>query len=208
MLIVPEGHNIILIGGWNRRLLTPQWVAKEIAEVKEVGLEIPVGDPNLPLRLVFGDTVLSVGADRLQLHSKNPTDEKLDGLRDLAMRVLGRLPHTPVSALGVNFQWRESEPSQELVALFDFDDNHRLGDMDAEVGESRIRRELRIDGQLLHLTLILTAEARLMVDLNHHWAVESAADAEKHLAEGIVGMRNRAREFLHELYGLEEGEDQ
>ena len=169
MEIRAEGHNIVLLGGWNRSIFTPQWVASSLGEVDEVGFQLAVDDPNLPFQIFFRDYVLTVRSDRLQLHSTIVSDESLRGTKDLAVRLLGMLPHTPISALGVNFAWRELDPPRSLLPLFTLDDTTFLADAGKTATETAIKRSFPWNGGVLNFTIALSAAGHVRADFNFHW---------------------------------------
>ena len=199
-----EGHNIVLLGGWNRNIFTPQWVASSLGHVDEVGFQLAVDDPNLPFRISFRDYVLTVRSDRLQLYSTIVSDESLHGTRDLAVRLLEMLPHTPISALGVNFAWRELDPPRSLLPLFTLDDTIPLADAGKIATDTAIKRSFPWKESVLNLTIALSAAGHVRVEFNFHWAVAGAVDATQHLNQCVSDAGETARTLLRTVYDLEE----
>ena len=204
MEIRAEGHNIVLLGGWNRSIFTPQWVASSLGQVDEVGFQLAVEDPNLPFRISFRDYVLIVRSDRLHLYSTIVSEESLRGTRDLAVRLLEMLPHTPISALGVNFAWRELDPPRSLLRLFTLDDTIPLADAGKTATETAIKRSFPWENGVLNFTIALSAIGHVRLDFNFHWAVAGADDATQHLNQCVSDTRETARTLLRTVYDLEE----
>lgn len=44
----PEGWSVV-VGFWNRMIFSPEWVTQKLTTQKEIGIEIPVGQPGLHL---------------------------------------------------------------------------------------------------------------------------------------------------------------
>ena len=204
MEILVEGHNIVLVGGWNRHIFTPQWVASSLADGADPSFQLALDDPRLTFRISFGDSVLIVSSDRLQLHSTIVGDNSLAASTDLALRLLTMLPHTPVSALGVNFAWRELDPPQDLLTLFTFSDTADLADARRAAAATAIKRTFPWDAGNLNFTISLNSDAHLLAEFNFHWAVTSATEAEQHLSQRVPRTRAVAHTLLRTVYDLEE----
>lgn len=204
MEILAEGHNIVLMGGWNRNIITPQWVASSLANVEEVGFQLAIDDPTFPFRILFDDYVLTVRADRLQLHSHIVSADRFSGAATLAHHLLELLPHTPISALGINFAWRESDPPPALLPVFTLTDTTAIADEGRSVTETAIKRSFPWEEGTLTFTMVLKPQGHVVVDVNFHWAVTRAADAQQYLKDRPSEAREAARLLLRKVYELEE----
>ena len=204
MEILAEGHNIVLVGGWNRNIITPQWVASSLANVEEVGFQLAIDDPTFPFRILFDDYVLTVRADRLLLHSHIVSADRLRRAATLAHRLLELLPHTPISALGINFAWRESDPPPALLPLFTLNDTTAIADEGRTVTETAIKRSFPWADGTLTFTMALKPQGHVVADFNFHWTVTGATAAQQYLTEGPSQAREAARLLLRKVYELEE----
>lgn len=204
MEILAEGHNIVLVGGWNRNIITPQWVASSLANVDEAGFQLAIDDPTFPFRILFDDYVLTVRADRLQLHSHIVTADRFNGAASLAHDLLELLPHTPISALGINFAWQEPDPPPELLPLFILNDTTAIADEGRSVTETAIKRSFPWKDGVLTFTIVLKPQGHVVADFNFHWIVTSAAGAQQYLKDRPSEAREEARLLLCKIYHLEE----
>jgi hypothetical protein len=123
MAMTPEifGAIIVVLGSFNPPIFSPDWLAqhnligKEDAEAAKASNELLISKPIA--HLDTGSFDLQVVENRLTLSSKSVVSP---GIKDLAIGILSILPHTPITALGLNF-----------VAHYriDTEDNyHRIGD--------------------------------------------------------------------------------
>jgi hypothetical protein len=111
------------------------------------------------------------------------------------------LPVTPVSALGINFNYREDAPPEQLLGLFRMGDNDRLADHDAKIQSYLLKRELKIQDQVLNLG-VSHAQGAVTFDFNFHFGVKSMADVSSLLNGTMVKDRTIAESLLEGVYGL------
>ncbi len=204
MQILPERHNIIIVGGWNVRVFNAAWAAQSLFELPEIGLEVSLDDPTHDFRVRGAEQTVQVAPDRLVFTTENPTDDQLHALQALAVKTLTSLSATPVKALGINFAWEEPEPPRDLLELFEFADNRKLADAGARIAETTLKRTLVVDDRVLNLALRLQESGSVTFDLNFHHPLESTTQAVNQLQVGVVGRRDRALEILRNTYPLEE----
>lgn len=94
--------NIIALGSWNKRIFSPNWVAKVLFKPGEPleGLinqdEVELGYKCNGITVFPKDTVLEIAIDRLDLCA--------NGI-DVLNQILKELPHTPIKAIGFNIRY-------------------------------------------------------------------------------------------------------
>lgn len=120
-----RGPILVVAGAFNPAIFTQNWIATNVFGIAP-GTEFPVlevivqVDPQSLVRLAFINGVaLNVAANRLELFLQNGAPETLTALEATLARVLELLPHTPIQAVGCNFRWTDTDPSSEIVDLFD-----------------------------------------------------------------------------------------
>lgn len=197
-------QNVIVVGAWNRRLFTPHWLQQEFSGEADVTLEMAVGNPALPLRLSYDDLRLEVSNDRLTVSSSQTSDDAIQKVQELASGVLERLRHTPVTGVGVNFQWNEPEPDASLLAVFDLSDNQDLADAGVAVAATTLSRNTTWGDRVLNLKLNLTPDGVVEYHMNFHNDVTSTAAAKEVVDGGLVALRQQAWPLLATVYSLEE----
>lgn len=197
-----EGWTVVLAGYWNPAIFSPEWVIGRLTQAQEVGVEVAIA-PAPALRLTFDGLHLRVGQRRLVLGMNVPDPPSLQRMRLVVQRILNDLPHTPVSAIGVNFQFVQREPDAALLRLFDVQDHGPLADAGLVLRETTIQRRFESEGLTLNLQLGIGDEA-LMFNFNFHHASANAADARAFTeAHDFVVLRDRAVRILHDAYHLE-----
>ena len=200
---VAERHNVVVLGAWNRRLFTPQWIAQEFASGGEVMLELAVNNPAIPVRLSYDGLRLQVASDRIIVSGGQSDDGTLGRVQEFAAGILDRLSHTPVSAAGINFEWRDSDPGESIVNLFDLPDGLRLADAGVGVKTTTINRVTDWEDRTLNIELNLGTDGAFQIGLNFHQSVQSASDARAYICQGMVELRERAEQLLSSTYGFQ-----
>lgn len=206
MTPVVEGWTIVLAGFWNRAIFTPQWLqARNLFPAdRNIGLELAVGTPRVSPRLVLDGINLRVEPSLLVVGTDAALDDRLTRMEELATRIAQELPHTPLMATGINFQWKEADPSDNLLRVFETTDRDRLADFGLQVtGATTIRRELEDNGQRINFSGVLDSEMQVAFDFNFHFETTSAEAARNAILNRTLQCRNRALDVLSTVYDME-----
>lgn len=122
-------------------------------------------------------------------------------METVARTVLNLLPHTPLSATGINFQFIEEHPPEALLGLFRYADDARLADMGLRATKRSTLRSLEHDGSLLNFTMAHD-QTGAMFDFNFHHDVAEPNAARDYLLGRVVACRGISERVLT-AYGLE-----
>ncbi len=110
--LAEEGVAIVLVGSFNPAIFQPRWIADQ-------GLMRPEEGENAEIKTIARNLSdfstdwfhLQVVQERLQFESTSPAH--FNPLRDLAASLIELLPHTPVTALGMNRSYHFETGSTE-----------------------------------------------------------------------------------------------
>jgi len=208
MKAIQEGWTVVLLGGWNMSILTPQWISQNLLEQANVDLEVLLTPSNQPqLRYRTPHFLLTPSSRRLTFHLQNGSDASLVALEAIVIRLLESLPHTPVSAAGLNFRFGEDEDVVELARLFTFGDAGELAAFGATISTVEIQRQLEIDGIILNLKLT-HRPTEILFDFNYHREIPPNADlttanAIEQLRNTFVPRKDLSLRILREIYNRE-----
>ena len=116
MPLTPSEWNVVVLGRWNRAILTPSGIAKRLFCLdEETPVEVFVAvDALVPPQVKYGGTVVVAGEDRLIAQPETPDFSALAGAMTIARRAMEELPETPVIAAGVNVKYTSKEPIEAL----------------------------------------------------------------------------------------------
>ena len=93
----------VVLGRFNPHIITPPWLAKEeiVDEAESVEVSIAMADRAVAFRFKTGELMWQVGYSQLVISTAKISDTSA-----LAAKVVEKLHHTPVSAMGNNFRFR------------------------------------------------------------------------------------------------------
>lgn len=116
MPLVPANWNVVVLGAWNRAILTPNGIATRLFELPDgspVEIEIAV-DTIGPVRVGHAGLVVMVSSAHLIVELQENNFPTLERGMALAARAVEKLPETPFFAAGFNVRHRANLPEDEL----------------------------------------------------------------------------------------------
>jgi len=155
MNLEPFDWNVVIVGYWNRAILTPAGIGRRLFELEDgipVLVEVPM-DGLAPHRVKYSDLTVTAETSRLVVHADVPKYELLDRARKIAVRAIESLPETPLSAAGFNVRMRIKEPSDELLTSLMSGVDNSLSDAGFEIHSRSLRRRLKFQDGLLNLDI-------------------------------------------------------
>ena len=210
MELVKGSTSLVLLGIWNPAILNPDWLARHAFGKKETN-EVPVTleftpFPGLPPRLTIEGIVIQPGRTRVVITLPQQVgNEELDKAERVAGALFRELPHTPIQAVGQNFEFIESAPAEEQLRIFDSaNDLPGKCDFRFDTTSQRLVVTIEFEGRTLNLTRTI-ANGQLTVSFNFHYVVTSAVAA----AEKITGNHSlkqnqqHALKIIRSLYGVD-----
>jgi len=212
MKIIDGSWSLVIVGKWNRYILNPSWVGKNLFGEEQIKVEFPVNNPDLPPRYVTADNIIFIPAThRINFIAQEPySDKMLTKIGGMSRVLLQTLSHTPISAIGANFGFEQSSDKFESLNLFKFHDSDKLADNELILKSSEIRREFEICNRLLNFKIIYN-ENKVTFDFNFHYNVSNSTEALDILVDTLL-LENRDISFdiLKKIYTivLEKGEEQ
>ena len=203
---VPDTWTVVVVGAWDVRLFTPEWLTANLFGTNRLDVEMQVGPGSQTCRILTEDVFLAPSPERLMVGARTPAVRNLTAAERAIADILAMLPHTPVAGAGINIGIEIEAPTASLLELFDFSDNQKLGEMRYVLELTEICRSMRVPGWDAQVNLkYVLREGRVFVEFNHHFQVNSAQTA----AQSLRGAADRAHQMsiglLDNLYGLSLG---
>jgi|GEM_PF-2328388 len=202
--------NLIAVGAWNPAIFSPQWTKSHLSAdaAQEVVMAIPMALPGgvvAPPRLTIGSVNLYPLSDTLMLDCVQFDDDSLRMAGQTFGVVCDLLPHTPMTAIGINFRYAGKIADEPALAdLFQFSDSPKIDADKYKSTSVAIRRSFRLeDGGALNLT-VESGGADVRMEFNFHFNVASAAEAKMRAAPDVVfAKKAEALAFLSDAYEIE-----
>jgi len=196
MPFIPAEWNVIVLGHWNRAILTPSGIAKRLFGLDEgTPIEVFVAiDALAPPQVKHGGTIVMVGGDRLITVPETMDFHGLEGAMTIARRAMENLRETPVIAAGINLKYSCKEP---IEALQDITRNSwwddQLSDNQYEILGRALSRVLKWNEGQINFSVTEEADSSFQIQFNFHrgssnidelidWLGKPIADLEKEIA--------------------------
>ena len=190
--------NIVLVGGFNPHIIEPAWLMKEgVVDEKREKFSLDwqfetMTGAGFRSRFVLDGLQWEVGLERLKLASKGDPSPA-----PWIERLLEKLPHTPVRAVGHNFQFQcpRSEWSGFVPSL---PEEESLPDILGKAAFNRfITRSNLPDGTQITLTLTFS-EKIVVIGANFHRGVKGIEMALEHI-RNLEDDRNNMTEVVETI---------
>jgi|GEM_PF-2103481 len=210
MQLVGEPTSLVLLGIWNPAILNPGWLAQHVHELGAgEGVQIQAEQfllmPGQSPRFTLSGIKYSPSRNRLIIQPTAITEENFALAQRAAFRILNLLPHTPVAAVGQNFEFVEEHPGAEQLTIFAAgNDLSERCEFEFETLSTQLTSSIRVGDHILNLTR--SNEGGTMgVKFNFHYDVSSAAMAADRMAnEGLFWQNLRfAQQFIRSVYGID-----
>lgn len=195
----PETWTVVLAGGWNVRVFSPDWVGRHLIAEKPLNLEVPLAAPIQHLKFTGGGLVLIPADDRLIVGVQEATLQAMRKAEDVAKKAAAMLPHTPTAAVGVNLGFEDENPSARLTEVFRVSDLSALSSFGCEVSQTTIVRRLLVEGAVVNLTHTFV-DGKVQVHFNFHHDATSADQIATVLTARTEACFAIATRLLSEVY--------
>ncbi len=123
--------NIVAVGNWNTKIFTPEWVKNNVFELpSEEKMFIQVNSDELRFGYEYNDVFIIADDNALEFVIKNDSDEAIELATIFLLKILNLLPHTPLKAIGFNFNadtfHYESKLTEQINSVFSIRGSYHL----------------------------------------------------------------------------------
>src|SRR5690606_17590286 len=108
--------------------------------------------------------------NRIEAYVVDHSEATMAAVEKVIVNFFDALPHTPIRAIGCNFQFQDSEPSAEIIGVFDTPEAIE-GQYQVISRQSTV--QIQLDECVLNFSRSLTGD-QVSFRFNYHKAVESA----------------------------------
>jgi hypothetical protein len=164
--------NIVVLGYWNRAILTPAGIAHRLFKLDDttpVEVYVPV-NVSEPHKVAHKGIQVTVPPGRLMIDPAGATFPQLAEAADVAVNALVSLPETPVTAVGLNVRYHIEDPTDEFLDLLGRRLDDALSDSDQIVLGRVIQRSIQDRDCVLNLKLERPVEGPIEIEFNFHKA--------------------------------------
>lgn len=191
------------MGGWNANiLLNVDWLKRYLFPNNETfKVEMPVKSSIFGPPQISTDSVkLSLTGPKLSFTQLRDEDSILGQIEELVKKVSDFLPHTPVSAIGINFLFEEKEESGKQYTEYPPPDFIKKAELFGTLTEQQHRYSFSAGRYTLNLTIRETSEGMKTYDFNYHHKIKSLPDIKEIFAKrSIIEYKDESERKVTEL---------
>lgn len=200
MKLITAESGVVIAGNWNYAIFNPEWVNKYLLPGEVLNVEIQIARFG-SLKISSPEISVSVVENKLQILSKVESDEVFRKIANLAIKISEYLPHTPVTAFGINchFQSEETKRLQELFAFVDANEWSQEGFIEIN---SQISRTYTFGKNAGEIKLIIQKTGNsYKLSFNDHFKVKTLSAIKEHLSEDeIISFRSLCNSLIEKHY--------
>ena len=214
MKLDKPSNTLVIVGGWNRHIFTQDWIKRYLfpGEQEEFTIDMMVAQgfnaQFVSPRILSKEVEILFQENRLNFNPIKNKNENFDRIQELALQLADYLPHTPVTAYGINFLLTENEVSEDLINLIRPRDLEKIEKFGGSLTSEQYTRHLMLNGRNLNVTIRLEGE-KVTFNLNFHFNISDLVGFKAGISEtSILELKKEAIQFITEIYSLElEGEN-
>ena len=214
MKLDKPSNTLVIVGGWNRHIFTQDWIKRYLfpGEQEKFTIDMVVAQgfntQFVSPQISSKEVEILFQENRLNFNPVENKNENFDRIQDLALQLADYLPHTPVTAYGVNFLFTEETASGDLINLIRPRDLEKIEQFGGSLTNEQYTRGLVLNGRILNITIKLEGD-KVTFDLNFHFNIRNLVEFKAGISEiSILELKQEAIQFITEIYGLElEGEN-
>ena len=201
---------LVIVGGWNRHILTPNWIQRYLlpGDQEELTVEIQgqfsqdLNPQFVSPRISSKEVRILLQGNRLNFSPVKNEDKNFDRIQELALQLADYLPHTPVSGYGVNFLFTE-DPTEHLIDLIRPNDLEEIAKFGTVLIGEEYTRRLVLNERTLNFTVGFK-DGKITLSFNFHFDIRDLAEFKAKILEApILTLKQEAVEFIAGIYGLE-----
>ena len=197
--LTPKEWSAVVVGRWNRAILTPSGIAKRLFHLEEgtpVAVFVAIDALDPPQVKHEGFSVVA-GWDRLIVQPETCDFEGLQKAMAIACRAMENLPETPVIAAGMNVKYNSSEALEALQQITRHEWwDAQLSDRRYEIAGRSLIRALKWSEGQINFSVAEEPTGAFLVQLNFHRESTSVDDLKKWVSTPISEINDQVKQVL------------
>jgi len=214
MAVQPADWSVVIVGRWNRAILTPTGIARRVFKLedpKQILVAVPLdGVSPYQVRHPTHDIIAMTDETRLLVHVLKMDYDTLGHAMIAGKNALKSLPETPVVAAGFNINFEASEVESDLASLLTADVDSMLAGLDQTAVVRSVTRSYEYGRGQLNITVSGTPD-KFTLACNFHRGSTAVEDLVDWLETPVDEAKRKVQQVLELLkVNLEEpphGED-
>jgi hypothetical protein len=204
MPLLPNDWNVVIVGHWNRAILSPAGVAKRLFGLPDgtpVKVLVPL-DVVGPYHVQHENITVIPGSDRLIVAPLHDNYENLIEAIRITRKALEDLPRTPVFAAGLNLTYKSEKEIETLQQATGSPWDDRLSDKGFVIASRSIARSLKWRDGTINVGIVQTTSATSEVTFNFDFKSQSADTLRSWLDLKVEDIKSQVNLILYDTIGL------
>jgi len=204
MSFKPTNWSVVILGRWNRAILTPAGMAKRLFNLPNetpINIEVPI-DGIGPYRVKNEKLIVSTDGTRLIIALEQQDYETLEHAKEIAIRALKKLPETPVSAAGFNIRFHSQTIGANLVSLTKSKIDELISDQDYTITTSILNRSLNYEQGHINLEIGEKPQGEYNILMNFERRSQSPTDLIEWLEKPMTNIEEQITKILCDILSI------
>lgn len=200
MILLEERQALVILGGWNPSIFTPEWVSKYLFDGESVKIEFAVNF-NAPQRISNENIRLIVENNKLNLIPITISDDNYGTIENLAVKLADYLPHTPVTAFGINFNYEEDieKINPEFISQLNSELSQTIS---GKINHTNIKRSINFADYILNFEIIYS-ESKIHFNFNYHFNIQQISSIKEKIENnGILKLKEESFSLIQDLNNI------
>ena len=197
-------NTVVLVGAWNLAIFSQEWVRQNILrseDYPEIKIQYPLNVLH-SLRFSIDKFSFCIGDNRLMFTLTEKSEQAEKDMLSVVSSICQKLPHTPVSAMGINFVF---ETENDVATINALSDTQRLVQSigQAQTSIEIVRSYKKNDKETLNFKISKIGDNKVKYDINYDYrsvSIQEITDILNGVENIIKAKREEALRFLKEVY--------
>lgn len=195
--------NLVIVGSWNREILTPDWVKENLLDGQDFQVLFPMNTLNSLKFDVVTKYSFAINFNRLEFQLHDGSDGASREMIVTARKLLRCLVHTPIASFGVNFVYKfERQGLLNGIAHTEELKNQ----LTAEIEATEVTRVFKVgQGKVLNFKVVQKG-VDTFFDFNFSYNVKNVQNLLDIIGDDddiIIKKRQESVDILNSVYGNE-----
>lgn len=155
MTIEPIDWSVVIAGNWNVAILTPDGIRRRLFALPDgspIDVEVAIDRPGR-YRVKHAQVIVDPSPTCVVTTGTTNEIDPLQAAASVSRKALSVLPETPVSAAGVNFNFKVDEFSDDIIEMLGSELDNVIADNKFDVVGRRVVRAIKCKNGILNVTL-------------------------------------------------------
>lgn len=205
MAVSAANWNCVIVGRWNRGILTPAGIAKRLFGLEEgtpIEINVPI-DYLVPMRVKYSGISVVVDETRLIIEVEEKSFIQMKRALELAKKAIDSLPETPLAAVGINFRYTISNPPEILLRRLQLALDEDISDCSYTITQKGARRRLKFNDGHINMEILEGVDGNWDVVLNFERVTERHNDIKAWLSLPIDCFKEEVQKIKEKILHME-----